>query len=170
MANYAYINTHDELLRETFENDGIPQTVFIKNGKTYYMPWAAIGYNRMLEFMIRYDYLKVDALEELQPIPTKITIYIEYYKKHIGWGARKVESFIKMRIKPWWEKRDPELKHWPQKLMDSMKVNYFDPHPKTSGKRIIQQIFIPFFLITLSFLFCCCHCCCRRKNTKIKSD
>ena len=66
------------------------------------MPWTAIGYNKMLEFMIRYEELKTDATRELHPIPNGITIYLEYYKKHIGWGSRKVESFLLFKLKPFW--------------------------------------------------------------------
>ena len=64
-ANYAWMDTHEEFLREAFENDGLPQTIFIKDGKPYYVPWSAIGYNKMLEFMVRYEEIAVDALTEL---------------------------------------------------------------------------------------------------------
>ena len=46
LANYAWLDTHEEFLREAFENDGLPQTVFIKDGKPYYVPWHAIGINK----------------------------------------------------------------------------------------------------------------------------
>ena len=67
------------------------------------MPWTAIGYNKMLEFMIRYEELGIDALRELQPVPNGITLYLEYYKKNIGWGFRYVERFLLFTFKPFWE-------------------------------------------------------------------
>ena len=102
MAIYGWINTNDEYLREAFENDGLPQTIFIKDGKPYYMPWTAIGYNKMLEFMIRYEEIGIDALKELQPIPTKYSIYLEYYKKNIGWASRHLENFLLFKVKFWY--------------------------------------------------------------------
>lgn len=99
-ANYGFINTHEEHLREAFENDGLPQTIFIKDGKPYYMPWVEMGYNRMLEFMIRYEELSIPAREELYPIPVGFEIYPQYYLKNIGWGFRYVEGFVGAYLLP----------------------------------------------------------------------
>ena len=101
-------------MREAFENDGLPQTIFIKDGKPYYMPWNAVGFNRMLEFMIRYDEICIDALEDLKPIPTGALIYLEYYKKNIGWGFRYLEFFLNFWVFPLYEQYDAEATHWPR--------------------------------------------------------
>ena len=58
------------------------------------MPWMAIGYNTMLEFMVRYDELNIDAYTELKPIPSKYSLYLEYYTKHICWTFRWIENPI----------------------------------------------------------------------------
>ena len=39
-VNVGLIYTDDELVREAFEHRGIPQSVLIKDGRTYYMNWA----------------------------------------------------------------------------------------------------------------------------------
>ena len=135
------------------------------------MPWVAVGYNKMLEFMIRYEELGIDAYTELHPIPTPITLYLEYYKKHIGWAARSVESFIIWKIKPWYEERSPELKYWPRNALIYMRDNYHDPHPKTGGVRIFKEILLPGFFILVISTFLCCRCCCGRKDDgKEKED
>jgi hypothetical protein len=64
-VNVGIIYTDDELVREAFEYRGIPQTIFIKDGRPYYIHWNQIGIHRLLEFRIRYAELKEDAFEEL---------------------------------------------------------------------------------------------------------
>ena len=64
-ANYAYIETTNELLRETFENNGIPQCIFVKDAKPYYAPWHRLNVGEIREFMANHSELKVDALRWL---------------------------------------------------------------------------------------------------------
>lgn len=35
--NCGIINFHDEVLREVFENAGLPQTIYIVDGRPYYL-------------------------------------------------------------------------------------------------------------------------------------
>ena len=55
------IDSDDEFVREAFENRGIPQSIFIKNGKPYYMNWAQLGINRIMEFIVRPEEIAEDA-------------------------------------------------------------------------------------------------------------
>ena len=131
------------------------------------MPWTAIGVNRMQEFMIRYEELGIDALKDLYPVPSKVTLYLEYYKKHIGWASRNVEHFLLFTFKPWFEQYDPKYEYWPHDLMVYMRDNYFDAHPKTSGMRVFREVLVPGLLIVCFFLFIFCKlcaCCCSRKK------
>ena len=127
----------------------------------------------MLEFMIRYEELKIDAFTEPQPVPTKYTIYLEYYKKHITFAFRRIENPILFEIKPWFEENfDPEGKYWPYDAMNYIKDYYFDPHPKTAGMRILKEILVPLLLVNILVLYilckicrkCPCCCCCRRSD------
>jgi hypothetical protein len=73
--NVGVINSDDELVREAFDFRGIPQSIYVKDGRTYYMNWAQIGINRILEFIERYEAIAEDAYQTLQPAPNRITIY-----------------------------------------------------------------------------------------------
>ena len=150
-------------MREAFENDGLPQTIFIKDGKPYYMPWNAVGFNRMLEFMIRYDEICIDAFEELHPIPSGVSIYLEYYKKNIGWGFRHIEYFLNFVVFPVYEHFDPEAPYWPRDKINQVKFRYWDSHPKTGGKRAFVEILLPAAIVLILLCGCCCRCCCRKK-------
>jgi len=63
--NIGIISSTDELVREAFEFRGIPQSIFIKDGKTYYMNWSQIGINRILEFIERPEAITEDAFVTL---------------------------------------------------------------------------------------------------------
>ena len=44
-AIYAYVDPSDELIREVFDYEVIPQCVYIKDGKPYYVAMDVIGVN-----------------------------------------------------------------------------------------------------------------------------
>ena len=84
LATYAFVDSHDEMIREAFDPEIIPDCIFIKDGKPYYAGYEVMGVNRMQEFMIRHQELKRDALPYLQAAPNGVTIYPQYYLKNIG--------------------------------------------------------------------------------------
>jgi hypothetical protein len=57
--NCAFILKDDEVLREVFENQGLPQSLYIVGGITYYMDNVYLGINHVLEFLQRYEELAV---------------------------------------------------------------------------------------------------------------
>jgi hypothetical protein len=122
-VNVGILYTDDELTREAFEFRGIPQTIFIKGGKPYYIGWAQIGINRLLEFMHRYYQLKEDAFDQLYMPPNRITIYKDYYSRWIGFlGTRYFYMFLVGTGRDWWQMVDPTLKHWPSDWLDDFKM------------------------------------------------
>lgn len=69
------IYSDEELVREAFDFRGIPQSIFVKDGRAYYMNWAQMGINRILEFVQRYEAIAEDSTHSLQPAPSRLTIY-----------------------------------------------------------------------------------------------
>ena len=116
--------------------------------------------------MIRYEEIAVDAETELKPIPSGLSIYLEYYKKNIGWAARHVQFFVYNKLKPFYGKYDTELTYWPEGLVNYMNKNFFNPYPKTAGMRIIKQVLIPFALLNTMLAVLFYRCCCRRNGEK----
>ena len=74
-ANYAFINANDEIIREAFDYEVIPQCIYVKDGKPYYAGADVLGINVIQEFMIRHEELKKNAIPYLMPTPSAITIY-----------------------------------------------------------------------------------------------
>ena len=74
-SNFAIIETTNELLRETFENNGVPQCIYVKDGKPYYAAWYRISVDDLREFMADPEKNKMDAFPYLQAVPSYITIY-----------------------------------------------------------------------------------------------
>ena len=81
LANYGIIYSTDEYLREAFENVGLPQSIYIKDGKPYYIDYISVGLNRYLEFFERYDELAQHAFEDLHLPANDFTIYLHYFLK-----------------------------------------------------------------------------------------
>ena len=135
------------------------------------MPWHAIGINKMQEFMLRYEEIAIDAQTELRPVPTTLTIYLEYYKKNIGWGFRRLELFLKHTLKPYWGQYDKEFKYWPHGLMKYCHDNFWEPHPKTAGVRIVNQVLLPTLIVLVTLVGLCCRCCCgKKRDSKVKEE
>jgi len=88
MANYGFINTHNEHLRECFDNNGIPQSIFVVDGHPNYQIYDAFGPNRYMEFMTRYQELALHNQSPLIPIPYGLKIYPHYWLKGIGRFAK----------------------------------------------------------------------------------
>lgn len=170
-ANYGYIDSKDEFLREAFENDGLPQTVYIKGGKVYYLNWQMLGINRMLEFMERHEEMACDVDSELREPRDKLTIYPEYYKKFIGLQFRALYNKVLKEYLLTWLKNVFSLQ---TESIQAFEERYVITHPKTAAKRIIYELLAP--LIALIFIsgilmrimfpsitscLCCCIPCCR---------
>jgi hypothetical protein len=78
--NVGFIYTSEEGAREAFDYFGFPQSVYIKNGKPYYLPWEAFQINRYQEFLFRYKYLAVEgSYKELNPPATGFMLFFELY-------------------------------------------------------------------------------------------
>ena len=73
--NVAWLDTHDEYLREAFDNDGLPQTVYIRDGKPYYLPWDTMSTVAVLKFILKYEARAVSKLIELGPVRSSFSIY-----------------------------------------------------------------------------------------------
>lgn len=56
-AVYAFADAANEMIREAFDYEFIPQCVFVKDGKPYYVGWDVLGTNLIQEFMVRYEEL-----------------------------------------------------------------------------------------------------------------
>ena len=116
--------------------------------------------------MIRYEEIAVDSFTELNPIPSGLTVYLEYYKKNIGWAARHVQFFVFNRLKPFYGKYDKEFTYWPEGLVNYLNKNFFNPYPKTAGMRILKQFLIPFVLLNSLLAVLFYRCCCKRNDEK----
>lgn len=44
--NVGFVRIDQESVREAFDYFGIPQSVYIRNGKPYYLPWDAYWINK----------------------------------------------------------------------------------------------------------------------------
>ena len=44
-ANYAFVDAYDEMIREAFEYEVIPQCIYVKDGKPYYAGSDVLGVN-----------------------------------------------------------------------------------------------------------------------------
>lgn len=60
-VNCAFILKDDETLREVFENQGLPQSVYVVQGNTYYMDNIYLGINHVLEFIDSYSEMSVES-------------------------------------------------------------------------------------------------------------
>jgi hypothetical protein len=112
--NVGVIYSDDEFVREAFDFRGIPQSIFVKDGVAYYMNWAQMGINRILEFIERYEAITEDATHTLQPAPNRLTIYKHYYLRWIGSrGTRHFYLAMNSWVQTVWQVVDPSLKLWP---------------------------------------------------------
>ena len=171
--NIGIIDSEDEFLREAFENRGIPQSFYIKDGKPYYMHWSQVGINRILEFIIRYDEIKEDAFRELHAVPNKITIYKHYYLNYIGGVAVRYFYYYMIGIvRETWQTADPNLKYWPTDWLEEFRLLYLDAYPKTSAFRLIRNylliLLLQIVVLLLLITFCVRRCRCKRKTQKLE--
>lgn len=74
-----------ETLREAFENGGLPQSIYITNGKPYYMSIDAKLVHHLIEFMERYEELQLYTYYSELSLPREgFLIYPEYWVKALG--------------------------------------------------------------------------------------
>ena len=179
-ANYGYISTHNENLRECFDNNGIPQSIFIKDGRPYYQLFDAFGSNRYQEFMVRYKELSLESRTELIPIPYGLNIYPEYWQKELG---RLVKRLYRWVTYDFILSYDKQRKYVTAELQDEMQ-SYIRPMPKFVGKQFLLYVLLPSLAILIPFcylvLYRCllkyllCHCICKRlccrNSAKLKED
>ena len=64
-ANYATVDAQNEMIREAFDYEIIPQCVYVKDGKPYYSGFDVLGINVIQEFMIRHEELAKEAMPYL---------------------------------------------------------------------------------------------------------
>lgn len=85
-VNVGYIFTHDEKLREAFSNKGYPTSLYVVDGKPYYMSWMTKHAHKFLEFAIRYEEINANEFtyKKLYPVRNDYDIYFEYVFKWIG--------------------------------------------------------------------------------------
>jgi hypothetical protein len=128
------------------------------------MNWNQIGINRILEFLIRYEEIKEDALTNLQPPPNRITIYKQYYIRWLGFhGCRGFFKFLGS-VQTWWQRLDPGLNFWPTDWMENFKADFLMAYPKTAGYKVIRRfgiyvlvmLLVPLWMIVVLFKKCIC--------------
>ena len=93
IANYGIVDGSDEMVREAFDYEFLPQCVYIKNGKPSYTYWDVSQHHRILEFMERHEELRTNALPYLLPAPSGLTIYPQYWLKEIGIKLNELERW-----------------------------------------------------------------------------
>ena len=59
--NCGFILGQDEMVRESFENAGLPQHVYVKNGKTYYIANDELSVSHFERFVSNYTHYAVTA-------------------------------------------------------------------------------------------------------------
>ena len=180
LANYAFVDSHDEMIREAFDTEVIPEFIFIKDGRPYYAGYEVLAINRLREFMVRYDEIKRDALPYLQAAPTAITIYPQYYLRSIGHKLRNFEYWLSTDGKRLWAKtfNDPELESYPHALIQRFQAVCFLPHFKQSAMNFLKIFVLPAVAVLVLFwwsgccrAFCiCCSCgfCCRGSKRDVE--
>jgi hypothetical protein len=68
----------------------MPQTIFVVDGKTYYLQPFQLTINRVYEFLNRYDELGWPSYYESLSLPLEgYLIYLEYWKKGLGQFAKR---------------------------------------------------------------------------------
>lgn len=93
-ATYAFVDSSEEFIRESFDYEKIPNCVYLVDGKPFYANWDVLGINLIQEFMERHEELSPDAIDYLMPVPSAITIYPHYWLKGLGVGLNHVERWI----------------------------------------------------------------------------
>lgn len=143
---YAIIETTDELLRETFENKGVPQCIYIKDSVPFYAPWHYIEINDLLQFMRNPEDKKVDAMAYLQPVPNSVTVYPQYYVKEIGLMLKKISTLAGRTVKPFWTESMGLAAWYPSRLEQKFDRLCLQPLPKTAGRNFFYYFVIPYSL------------------------
>ena len=142
--NCGFILRDDEELREVFENQGLPQALYITEGNTYYMDNTQLGIEQVLEFLQRYKQLAVQgAYKELTPPFEGYLIYFEYWKKHAGLWAKRLYKETTRFIK----RSDPnhDLRMFYDPALEWYRNTFVTSLTKTAGKRFIIKILLPLF-------------------------
>lgn len=152
--NCGFINGEDEIIREAFENEGLPQTVFVKKHRTYYMSNDHLRSDAVLIFLENYNETSVLAYEYLNELPDGYMIYLEYYKKHLGRFSKNL--YFKWLV-PAINYFDASRKFTPlyRKPMSYWAENCVKALDKTAGKNFIKWILVPVvFVLSLWIHWC----------------
>ncbi len=98
--NCGFIDKSDEIIREVFDNNGVPQPFYIKDGKVYYQ-WSQFLYvNNAMEFITRHEELAVEGVYKELRLPQEgYLIYIEYWMSHVGLFAKNLFRQYQINIR-----------------------------------------------------------------------
>jgi hypothetical protein len=148
--NLGWINAEDESLLEIFENDGLPIHIYIKEGVGHYQLWDKLGINRFMEFMERYEELRVRAEVEFRAPIKGIYLYPEYYKKAFGELALNIYRTVSGKFQ---RDYDPEMKYL-KKEYSRFYLETFMVHPKkTRGEKFFLYVILPTIFIVLPLIY-----------------
>jgi len=169
-ANYAMIETTNELLRETFENNGVPQCIYVKDGKPYYAAWHRISVKDLHDFMLEPETYKMDAFPYLQAVPSSLTVYPQYYMKEIGLILRKLSKLASTHVKPILIDTLGLQAWYPERLERKFSRLCLQPYPKTAAINFFNHFVLPYSLFGILPLVCISRCWRGRKVDVKKTD
>mmetsp|Transcript_14501 Transcript_14501/g.17326 ORF Transcript_14501/g.17326 Transcript_14501/m.17326 type:complete len:122 (+) Transcript_14501:327-692(+) len=119
--------------------------------------------------MIRHGELAQDGIPYLMPVPNRLTIYKQYYLKHLGVWLNILERWVAIDGKGLWASwlNDPELKKYPHEALGNFAKVFFKPIAKQKATLFIKMVIVPALLalLVLGYLLrlLCKRCCCAEK-------
>lgn len=144
--NCGFIDKSDEIIREVFDNNGVPQPFYIKDGKVYYQ-WSQFLYvNNAMEFITRHEELAVEgAYKELRLPQEGYLIYIEYWMSHVGLFAKNLFRQYQINIR----NLDADRKYlsYYDPIMMWYRDQFWFTLGKTAGKNFILKVILPALIL-----------------------
>ena len=90
---------HESVL-ESFENQGAPQVIYVKDQRLYFLPYDALYINYLFEFLVRYEELSLPSDYKALAEPVSgVWLYAEYWKTEIGKSWKRIGSSTAKALK-----------------------------------------------------------------------